>query len=326
MRGTQRFYDSTSFWVLLGVLSMSLHGAIALFWLQKVISLNIAEPTFVPIELVTLPETSASAITLPQSSVPETQTETTDQVPAIASPATPVPETSPQPSSPSPTPSPTRQQPSNSPAPASTPAPSSSPSPAPSPSPTPTPATPTPTPISPSPQPVPTPNPVPASPAPTPQPTPLSPIPAPPAPVPTPTPQPTPSPASAAPSPTPNPIPSSLNVSFGKFELSDQNRDIPDQPAKPLRTQQQLEAIAYLNSPDLSLSETITIDVVFTINQQGQSEQIIQAISTSTSITKSQAESLASEILSRWQFDPTYMAGKPVYQSYRAQLRIEPIF
>ncbi|OKH15084.1 hypothetical protein NIES208_13345 [[Limnothrix rosea] IAM M-220] len=129
-------------------------------------------------------------------------------------------------------------------------------------------------------------------------------------------------------------MPSSLNVSFGKFELSDSTRTIPDQTGKPIRTQQQLEAIAYLQTENLSLSETITIEFVFTIDRNGRFDAIQDEQNDPSDdivirpplLNSSQAKTLVSEILNRWQFEPTQMGGQPVYQSYRAQLVIKPIF
>ncbi len=129
-------------------------------------------------------------------------------------------------------------------------------------------------------------------------------------------------------------MPSALGVSFGKFELSDQTRTIPDQPSKPRFNQQELAAIAYLQTENVSLSETITVEFVFTIDRNGRFDAIQDEQNDPSDdivvrpplLNSSQAKTLVSEVLGRWQFEPTYMGGQPVYQSYRAQLVIKPIF
>lgn len=303
MQETPRFYDSTAFWLLLGALSIGVHGAIAFFLLQNLIRIDLTEPNFIPIELVSLPQ---------EPVIPEPPEATPPKVPPTPAPkqedlkedekeqeqdneaiATPTPQT-PAPISPSPSPSPPPPKPNSQPTPADPPDSSD-----------PNPATADSTASS---------NSDPAITDPPPD-TNSNSAPQPP----------------AAPNPNPDPDspnqPNSLNVSFGTFELSDPTRDVPDQLGKPQQNQQELEAIAYINEPDLSFTETLILEVVFTIDREGNFDAIQGEIKLKQSnLTTTQARNIAESILKDWQFEPSYMGGQPVYQSYRAQLTIAPIF
>jgi outer membrane biosynthesis protein TonB len=297
------FYASKLFWGIIGGISLTLHGAIAVVFLAKIIRLD-SPPAgeFIAVELMSLPtanpNTKASEVIEPASQVPPqqapapTQDDTTG---AIASP--PVPErpnplipkipkststTTPPPQKNTTTPPPDKP-------PGTTQGGETNRPPSTNPSTQTDPDRPTTKPSS-------------TSPPGTTQPPPV------------------------APTGNGSGSPSALAVNITALELTRTDIDIPDQLAEPLQNNQQLEAIAYLESPNIKLLNTVVITVELIINQQGKLDEILSAKASPGTISEAEAKQLATKILTRWQFSPSYMGGQPVFQAYRLNLNIKPIF
>lgn len=89
-------------------------------------------------------------------------------------------------------------------------------------------------------------------------------------------------------------------------------------PSQPL-------SIDELTALGITLEQPLVVQVVVLINDQGKAEVIPDKTQVQQGkLNPEQAETLAQEIITHWQFSPTYMAGKPVYAAYSLTLAINP--
>lgn len=99
-----------------------------------------------------------------------------------------------------------------------------------------------------------------------------------------------------------------------------------DGQAKPKQNQQRLENISYLIPPSVKLTERLVLDITVVIDNRGKVDEVLKATNPQNSLTEAQAIQLSSKILESWEFEPTYMGGQPVFQSYFLKLTIDPNF
>ncbi len=131
---------------------------------------------------------------------------------------------------------------------------------------------------------------------------------------------------------TPNPAnPSSreatgILVILGTLELANRDRDIPDQPARPLQVSQEFTTTDYLTPLNITLEQDLILQVSILIDQNGRAELISENIEIrGGSLSQDLVIQLTGNILKQLRFEPTYMEGQPVAQVYSLSLTIRPI-
>jgi hypothetical protein len=105
-------------------------------------------------------------------------------------------------------------------------------------------------------------------------------------------------------------------------------RDVPTKIAQSSQENQTLSNIDYLTSQGINIDSEIAIEVVVIIQSNGKAMLV-----SDTDLTKvlrgnlniQQAEQLATEIIKKWRFEPTYMGNQPVDRDYFLQIQLSPI-
>ncbi len=116
---------------------------------------------------------------------------------------------------------------------------------------------------------------------------------------------------------------SGFSATITKLRLSQPDRDVPDKQAQPKQSNKQLAAIDYLTPLGLSLERDLVLATEILIDNQGK-PNVMGIRVEQGNLDRNVARKLAQEIIEPWEFEPTYMAGKPVYQSYLLTLIISP--
>jgi hypothetical protein len=114
---------------------------------------------------------------------------------------------------------------------------------------------------------------------------------------------------------------------MGQMALTISDRDIPDTLAQPKQPQRQFSAVDYLLPLDLSFTQSVAIELVLIINEDGTAElypegtKIIEG-----NIDRDKANRLAKNLIASWTFTPTITKGQATAQEYRLTLKLQPIF
>ena len=113
---------------------------------------------------------------------------------------------------------------------------------------------------------------------------------------------------------------------IGNPQITNTQKDIPDQYARPKQNEIRLDSTDYLTNANININQTLRLKVIVLIDNLGKAEIIPNETQVLVgNINSTAAEKLLQEVLVNWEFEPTYMAGGAVFQSYYLTVEINPL-
>ena len=110
---------------------------------------------------------------------------------------------------------------------------------------------------------------------------------------------------------------------IGNPQITNTEKDIPDQYARPKQNEIRLDSTDYLTNENIKINQTLRLKVIVLIDELGKAEIIPNQTQVLVGdINSTVAEKLLQEVLLNWEFEPTYMAGGAVFQSYYLTVEI----
>ncbi|MBZ8183304.1 hypothetical protein [Oscillatoria salina] len=114
-----------------------------------------------------------------------------------------------------------------------------------------------------------------------------------------------------------------IMVTVGAYRLTDPNRDVPDKLAQ-LRQNSISVASEEIQPLGINVERVVQVEVVVLIRPTGEASVVGSPRILQGSITVDAAQVLATKIVQRMEFEPTYMGSSPVAQAYYLPLTISP--
>lgn len=112
---------------------------------------------------------------------------------------------------------------------------------------------------------------------------------------------------------------------IGNPQITNTQKDIPDQYARPKQNEIRLDSTDYLTNANINIDQTLRLKVIVLIDNLGKAEIIPNQTQVLVGdINSTAAEKILREVLVNWEFEPTYMAGGAVFQSYYLTVEINP--
>ena len=112
---------------------------------------------------------------------------------------------------------------------------------------------------------------------------------------------------------------------IGNPQITNTQKDIPDQYARPKQNEIRLDSTDYLTNANININQTLRLKAIVLIDNLGKAEIIPNQTQVLVGdISSTAAEKILREVLINWEFEPTYMAGGAVFQSYYLTVEINP--